>query len=96
MILFQRSRGCVREYLEAGHSRKVLIDANLHAARGEFVAILGKSGAGKTTVAQPDSGIDRVDCGDVNLGDQRLTGLNESSPDAFSPPAIVLSSSFFT
>ena len=38
-----------KSYLEGGKRRIVLKDASLAIGRGEFLAILGRSGSGKTT-----------------------------------------------
>jgi putative ABC transport system ATP-binding protein len=92
---FFRVEGLCKDYLEGGNSRKVLVDASLCAAQGEFIAILGKSGSGKTTLLNLISGIDRVDCGSVYLGDQRLTGMNESQRTMFRRQSIGFIFQFF-
>jgi putative ABC transport system ATP-binding protein len=71
------------------------VDASLNAAQGEFIAILGKSGSGKTTLLNLISGIDRVDCGAVFLGNQRLTGMNESQRTLFRRQSIGFIFQFF-
>jgi putative ABC transport system ATP-binding protein len=70
-------------YLEGGHTRHVLQDASLSSRQGEFVAVLGKSGSGKTTLLNLISGIDQVDCGEVFLGELRLTGMSEGDRTRF-------------
>jgi putative ABC transport system ATP-binding protein len=47
------------------------------------VAILGKSGSGKSTLLNLISGIDLVDGGDIWVGDQKLTTLNERQRTLF-------------
>jgi len=44
---------------------------------GEFVAIVGPSGSGKSTLINMITGIDRPTRGEVHVGGQRLTHMNE-------------------
>ena len=52
----------------------VLMDVNLCIAKGEFVAIVGFSGAGKTTLISLIAGLLKADTGTVMLGGQPVTG----------------------
>lgn len=62
-----------------GASRaEVLHDINLSIAEGEFVAIVGYSGAGKTTLMSLIAGLQRPDTGTVTL---RGEEVREPSPD---------------
>jgi putative ABC transport system ATP-binding protein len=61
----------------------VLQDVNATLAKGEFVAILGKSGTGKSTLLNLISGIDRADSGAVWLNGQDLTALDERQRTLF-------------
>ena len=52
----------------------VLKDVDLSIERGEFVAIVGFSGAGKTTLINLISGLLRPDSGTATLNDLEITG----------------------
>ena len=56
-----------KSYREAQTWRSVLHDASLEVARGEFVAVTGRSGTGKSTLLNLVSGIDIPDSGSVIL-----------------------------
>ncbi len=50
---------------------------DLAVAAGELVAILGESGAGKSTLLNIVAGLDRADAGTVEVGDTRVSALDE-------------------
>ncbi|HMB65881.1 MAG TPA: ATP-binding cassette domain-containing protein [Patescibacteria group bacterium] len=53
----------------------VLRDFNLHIKPGEFVSIVGKSGAGKTTLIKILTGQEKVDDGQLVIGDWDITNI---------------------
>jgi putative ABC transport system ATP-binding protein len=55
----------------------VFHDVNLHLPRGEFVALLGESGVGKSTLLNCIAGLDRADTGQVLIGGADLATLGE-------------------
>jgi nitrate/nitrite transport system ATP-binding protein len=61
-------------YGAAGARTEVLHDINLTVERGEFVAIVGYSGAGKTTLINMVSGLAAPDTGTVTLDGKPITG----------------------
>ena len=61
-----------------GRRTEVLNDINLTVERGEFVAIVGFSGAGKTTLMSLVAGLIRPDSGSVKLEGETIT---EPGPD---------------
>ncbi len=54
----------------------VLDRINLHVAAGEFVAIMGASGVGKSTLLNCMAALDTWDSGDISLNGQALGALN--------------------
>lgn len=66
-----------KSYREARTRRGVLEDVNLIIERGEFVAVTGRSGTGKSTLLNLISGIDLPDRGTVILDGVNLTALDE-------------------
>ena len=52
-------------------------DVSLTLQRGEFVALLGESGVGKSTLLNCIAGLDQADSGTVQLAGQDLATLND-------------------
>ena len=57
--------------------RTVLDGLDLEIERGEFVALLGKSGCGKTTLLRALAGLDPVDGGTLEVPDRRTVVFQE-------------------
>ncbi len=74
---FTRIEHLSKSFQEGDLSRQVLSGCSLTMARGEFVAIIGKSGTGKSTLLNLISGIDQVDNGSIYLDNNILTDLDE-------------------
>ena len=55
---------------------KVLHNVSLSVKPGEFISIVGQSGAGKTTLVRLLIGEERVDTGKVAVGDWDITKIN--------------------
>ena len=68
----------VKGYGANGNRTEVLRDINLDVERGEFVAIVGFSGAGKTTLISLIAGLITPDSGSLTLNNSEIT---EPGPD---------------
>jgi putative ABC transport system ATP-binding protein len=58
-------------------------NVDLQVARGEFVAILGESGVGKSTLLNCIAGLDRIDAGSVRIDRIDVPSLPEPAQAAF-------------
>ena len=54
-----------------------LIDVNLDLYEGEILAIVGESGSGKTTLGKIITGLTHQDKGEIRIGDNVLSDVNE-------------------
>ncbi len=70
-------RGLSKSYLEGGHQRMVLNDANGEFEAGLMHAITGPSGSGKSTLLNLVAGIDLPDRGTISVAGQSITELSE-------------------
>ena len=59
--------------------RTVLNDVSLELAAGEYIAILGESGIGKSTLLNVVAGLEPVDAGQVFFQDQEITALGDDA-----------------
>lgn len=57
----------VRDLRRAYGARVVIDRLNLRISRGEFVALLGQSGCGKTTLLRALAGLDSIDGGEIEV-----------------------------
>jgi lipoprotein-releasing system ATP-binding protein len=72
-------RGVAKTFAEADLSVEVLCDVNLSVARGERVAIVGSSGSGKSTLLHLLGGLDTPNRGEIYVGGEDLSKLNEAA-----------------
>ena len=59
--------------------RTVLNDVSLELAAGEYIAILGESGIGKSTLLNVVAGLEPVDAGQVFFQDEEITALGDDA-----------------
>ena len=69
--------GVVKTYGSGRAARRVLDGASLHVEAGEVVAILGRSGTGKSTFLHLIGGLDRCEAGTISVAGERVTGAGE-------------------
>jgi putative ABC transport system ATP-binding protein len=60
-------------------SRTVLQNVDLALAAGEYVAVMGESGIGKSTLLNLIAGLDRPDAGSIRLDGVELTALEDEA-----------------
>jgi ABC-type polar amino acid transport system ATPase subunit len=60
--------------------RPILADATFNVQRGELVALMGPSGAGKTTVLRVIAGLERFHSGILQVEELLVSGSMEASP----------------
>jgi putative ABC transport system ATP-binding protein len=72
-----------KSYLEGNISRLVLGSISAEFQEGECVALLGRSGSGKSTVLNLISGIDKPDSGSIFVQGKDITRLSEQERTLF-------------
>ncbi|MGE3172702.1 MAG: ABC transporter ATP-binding protein [Planctomycetota bacterium] len=74
----------VRKSYRQGERSVVACDVgDLHIARGEQIALIGRSGTGKTTLLHVLAGILRPDTGTIEVAGQALQSMSEAARDRF-------------
>jgi putative ABC transport system ATP-binding protein len=75
--LIRLSQVC-KDYHTAAGPFRALKDINIEIWPGEFVAIIGKSGAGKTTLVNMITGVDHATSGEVVVNGENICCMNET------------------
>jgi len=73
-----RAVGLVKAFGEGRAARRVLDGAALEVERGEVVAVLGRSGTGKSTLLHLLGGLDRADAGRIEVAGEDVTNASEA------------------
>jgi putative ABC transport system ATP-binding protein len=71
-------RDVCKTYQRGSQMIPVLQDINLDILEGDFLALMGPSGSGKSTLLNLIAGIDKVDCGTINIAGTDITMLSET------------------
>mgnify|MGYP001309549307 CR=1 FL=1 len=72
------ARKLVKVYQTAAGDFTALHGIDLEIYPGELLTVIGKSGAGKTTLINMISGIDRLTSGEILFGDRRIDQMDEN------------------
>lgn len=67
-------RGVSKSYGSGVTRNQVLSNINLNLREGEFLAVVGFSGSGKTTFAKLLAGLELPDCGEITIEGQAVLG----------------------
>jgi putative ABC transport system ATP-binding protein len=76
-------RQVVKKYTGRAGSVTALNSVDLQISPGEFVVVLGKSGAGKTTLVNMITGIDRPTSGEIRVAGTAVHALGEDARAAW-------------
>ena len=82
-MAFIEACGIVKTYADAGRPLTVLNGLDLEVGSGEMVAIVGASGAGKSSLLHVLGGLDRAEQGSVVVDGTNLTALSDAEVVAF-------------
>src|SRR5438874_2921087 len=66
-----------------------LRDLDLTVAPGEFCAVVGPTGCGKSTTLSLVSGLDRASAGSVRVGDSEVEGITDGTSFMFQTDALL-------
>lgn len=65
-----------------GNNRRILNDLSYTLESGEFVAVMGESGVGKSTLLNLIAGLDAPDSGDIIIDGTAMTALDDDAATA--------------
>lgn len=66
-----------KQFKQGKNTIQVLTDISLTIESGEIIALLGKSGSGKTTMLSLLAGLEKPDHGTISMGEVELSRLSE-------------------
>ena len=73
----------VKTYQQGEKSLTVLDELSLKIEKSQSIAILGKSGSGKSTFLSLGAGLDRPDSGKIIIQDENIVGMSEDELSLF-------------
>lgn len=89
------ARGVEKTFGRGRGARRVLDGADLDVEPGELVAIVGRSGTGKSTLLHLLAGLDRPDAGRIVLAGERVDGVSDRRLTALRARAVGFVFQFF-
>ena len=90
-----RARGVTKGFGQGRALRRVLDGADLDVAAGELVAVVGRSGTGKSTLLHLLAGLDRPDGGSIELAGERVDGASDRALTALRARSVGFVFQFF-
>jgi NitT/TauT family transport system ATP-binding protein len=86
---FIQVRQARKVYASGEKSVEALSDVSFDVARGEFIAILGPSGGGKSTLLMMCGGLEQATGGTIEIAGSRMTGPRTSIGIMFQDPTLL-------
>ena len=80
------AHGLTKTYVMGARSLEVLRGVDVEIKRGDFVALRGASGTGKSTLLHLIGGLDTPNSGEIIFHGQKLSRIFRGPADAFSQP----------
>src|SRR5271154_2079004 len=77
------ARGLTKTYVMGSRTLEVLKGVDLEILRGDFVALRGASGTGKSTLLHLIGGLDTPNAGEIIFCGRRLSGYSEGELTVF-------------
>jgi lipoprotein-releasing system ATP-binding protein len=77
------ARGLKKTYVMGSRTLEVLRGVDLNVSRGDFVALRGASGTGKSTLLHLIGGLDNANAGEITFNGQKLSAFSESQLTRF-------------
>src|ERR1700679_3470293 len=77
------AQGLKKTYFMGSRTLEVLRGVDVEIARGDFVALRGASGTGKSTLLHLIGGLDTPNAGEITFRGQKLSGFSESELTIF-------------
>jgi ABC-type lipoprotein export system ATPase subunit len=73
----------VKEFASNGKRTRILNDLDFHVQRGDFLALVGRSGTGKTTLLNLLGGLDKPTSGEILFDNYHLEAMDDAQLSSF-------------